>query len=121
MSSQPPTFANVQSWWGRTFRIGLRVVFVIWIVIGVLGVLMSIIKPLGMIPFGLLAIVGGLGLRATRPPFHEWQIVSALGFDVPAKGSLPDKSTTSTSSADTSSAAGGPPRPNKSLERTREG
>jgi hypothetical protein len=121
MSSQRSTFANAQLWWGRTFRIALRVVFVIWIVIGVLGVLMSIIKPLGMIPFGLLAIAGGLGLRATRPPFHDWRIVSALGFSVPAEASSPDRLTTSTSPADTSEKADGPPRPNKSLERTREG
>jgi hypothetical protein len=118
MSSQLSTSVAFQSWWGRTFRIAMRVVFVIWIVIGVLGVLMSIIKPLGMIPFGLVAIVGVLGLRATRRPFHGWGIVAALGFRVPAEES---KSTTSTSSVDASAEAEAPPRPNKSLERTREG
>jgi hypothetical protein len=121
MSPPPPNFANLQWWWGRIFRIALRAVFVIWIVIGVLGVLMSIIKPLGMIPFGLLAIAGGLGLRATRQPFQEWRIASALGFRVPAKGSSPRASKTSTSSADTSMEADSPSRPNKSFERTREG
>ena len=109
-----------QWWWGRAFRIAMRVVFVIWIIGGVLGVLMSIIKPLGMIPAGLIAIAGVVGLRATRRPFHEWRIVAVLGFKLPAEGSSPDKSTTSTSTVTTSAEAGGPPRPNKLLERTRE-
>jgi hypothetical protein len=120
VSSQLSTFEAFQLWWARAFRIALRVIFVIWIVLGVLGVLMSIINPLGIIPFGLVAIAGVLGLRATRPPVHEWRIVLAFGLKAPAERSSPDKSTTSISSADTSSKAGVPPRPNKSLERTRE-
>ena len=86
----------------------MRVVFVIWIVGGVVGALMSIIKPLGMIPAGLIALAGLIGLRVTRRPFHEWGIVTALGFKLPAEESSPDEVERS-------------PRPNKSLERTREG
>ena len=120
MPTQVSTYVAFQLWWARTFRIVTRVVFVVWIVIGVLGMLMSIIKPLGMIPFGLAAIAGFLGLRATRRPFQEWGIVTALGFKVPAVGSSPDTSTPSSSSVDISGEADAQPRPNKSLERTRD-
>jgi hypothetical protein len=120
MPSQLSTFGTFQLWWARAFRVALRVIFVIWIVLGVLAALMSVINPLGMIPFGLVAIAGVLGLRATRPPVHEWRVLAAFGFKLTAEGSSPDESTTSTSSPDPTAKGDVQPRPNKSLERTRD-
>jgi hypothetical protein len=117
MSTQPSSRVAFQQWWGRTFRVALRVVFVIWIVIGVLGALMSIIDPLGMILFGLVAIAGAFGLRATRRPFHEWGIAALVSRPQSEKSSAE----TLRSPDGTLTEVNDPPRPNKSLERTREG
>jgi hypothetical protein len=119
MSSQLPTIVAFQSLWARVFRVGMRIVFALWIVVGALGALMSIIKPLGILVSGLFAVAGAIGLYATRRPVQEWGILSAFGFKFPVDTSSTVGSATQTSSVHASAEADAPSRPNNSLERTR--
>jgi|KBSMisStandDraft_5_1062788.scaffolds.fasta_scaffold38133_1 uncharacterized sodium:solute symporter family permease YidK len=120
MPSQRSTRAAFQLWWGRTFRIVLRVVFVVWIVLGGLGAVMSIIDPIGIIVGGLVVVAGVVGLRATRRPFHEWGIASLIP-GVQDQASAIDAPPTLKSTEAIASESDVTSRPNKSLERTREG
>jgi uncharacterized sodium:solute symporter family permease YidK len=120
MPSQRSTLSAFQLWWGRTFRIVLRVVFVVWIVLGGLGAVMSIIDPIGIIVGGLVVVAGVVGLRATRRPFHEWGIATFIA-GVHAEATSSNAAITPKSAEAIASEADVSARPNKSLERTREG
>ena len=119
MPSHRSTREAFQLWWGRTFRVVLRVIFVIWIVLGGLGAVMSIIDPIGIIVGGLVAVAGVVGLRATRRPFHEWAIATLVS-GAHHKAAAADASTSLKSSEAIAGESDVTTRPNKSLERTRE-
>jgi hypothetical protein len=121
VTHQRPSQLSFQLWWGRAFRLFLRFVFAVWIVAGSLGALMSILlDPIGVLLGGIFAVVGFFGWRATRRPFHEWRLVNSWlkGAAVPNISGPPASPPTQNSG---SSEVSTPPRPNKSLERTREG
>ena len=119
MTRQRSSQLQFQLWWGRAFRVALRFVFAVWVVLGSIGAVMSILKPIGVLVGGLLAAVGVLGWRATRRPFHEWGIVTSL-FPEYKLADISGPSAGPTSQDTGSATDNTPSRPNKSLERARE-
>jgi hypothetical protein len=81
---------------------------------------MSIFKPIGVLVGAFLVAIGVLGWRATRRPFQEWGIVVSWLKEHKVEDTA-DSSADSASQNVGSAADNTPPRPNKSLERTREG
>jgi hypothetical protein len=107
----------------RILRIGFRGVFSLWVIIGVLGGAMSalVLDFVGTVIFLLFACVGVAGLLGTRKPMSEWRITKALALPPGYKGRNAAATAKPTSVDAERGADQELPRPNNSLERTREG